>query len=152
MYEQHPNPITEEQQPESVPFTATEPEDWEYPVKAGRHPAKIIGAEVRKHADGYPLTCIRLEILDAALAGHVESKWYHLKTKKAVTFLKKDFARIGFDVNSQLDLAEACGAMVGLEIEITVDYTNGSQVIYFTKRSEPGKVLGGVNVEALWQD
>jgi len=124
---------------------------WTHPISAGRHPARIIDAEVTMFNDEYQLVRVNVEILDAPDPGHIETKWYHLKSQKAADHIRGEFKKIGFEVKSPEDVERACEEIVGLELEIHMDFTKGSPVLFFLKRINTKEQKKGIDHDKIWR-
>ena len=84
-----------------------------------------------REAEGYYKVRLDLEIQSDGRCGQPEHKEYHLKSKKALDFMRGEFEKLGVGVADPDQLEDACKAVEGKPVRITVDYlANGNRAIY----------------------
>jgi hypothetical protein len=125
-------------------------EGFPCPVPEGKYQAEIVNAGVFEHKDlGHDMVLIELEVINGEFAGKTLQKWYHLVSEKVTEFLKKELAKLGFDVVDRDQLKTYISDLLGKTVEVDVRITNGSPAFYISrelvnrgKKIDPKSVWG----------
>jgi len=118
----------------------------------GSYKAEIIDATHQVVGDGdreYDQVTVNFKLLDK-LPGQLESKNYHLTSKKSADFIKKEFSKMGVELSNKDQLDSACKQITGKKVKTNVQYANGNKVIYITGSCDDEDSKSAVDRDAIW--
>lgn len=111
------------------------------PVPAGDYVCMISDAHVKEQAQGsYFLVIVNMVIISGEFKGHGLTKYYHLKTQKAVNFFKKEMLSIGFVAKGSAELPDLTASLSQTNVMASVAFNeSGNRIVYLKAASIPKK-------------
>lgn len=111
------------------------------PVPAGDYVCVITDAHVKEQAKGsYYLVIVNMGIISGEFKGLTLTKYYHLKSQKAVDFFKKEMLAVGFVAKSIDELPGLTQSLAQTNVMATVTFNeSGNQIVYLKAASVPKK-------------
>lgn len=120
-------------------------------VPAGDYLVTITNGRLKEQADGsYYLVTVDMTISTGAAKGFSLTKYYHLKSQKAVDFFKKEMLVLGHVASGIEGLSDLCDSLAQTNAIATVVFNeSGNRIIYLKAASIPKKVPP-VKTEFAW--
>ena len=143
--------MTFENAPATITAIPTKVPGFQHGVPSGSYKSSIKDATHTVHpGGGHDVIKITLVVAVPPYAGHSFTKFYNLKTKKAVDFFRREMDGIGSIVTSRQELGGLCGSLVGRPVLAQIaDHPSGNQVIFLKKlKAQSAPVV--TNPAELW--
>ncbi len=120
-------------------------------IPAGSYLSTITHMEKTNHPDGkYDIVKMEITIQGGQHSGFVLTKCYHQKTKKAVSFFKREMEEVGITVNDRYQLDLLCDTIAGTNVVAEVTPSDsGNQAVYL-KNANTKKTVTPVDPDSLW--
>ena len=109
------------------------------PVPAGDYVCVITDAHVKEQASGsYSLVIVNMVAIAGEFKGLHLTKYYHLKSQKALDFFKKEMLTLGFVAKGSDELAALTKSLAGTNVMALVNFNeSGNRIIYLKAASAP---------------
>jgi hypothetical protein len=132
----------------SVDHTIRVPEGG---VPAGDYLATIKSASHVTHKTGnYPMVTVEIKISAGDFKDLPLTKYFHLKSTKAIEYFKKEMLSIGFIIKGPSDLGTLCSSLPRTNVMANVVFNDsGNRIIYLKSAALPKKVAS-VDAASLW--
>ncbi len=120
-------------------------------VPAGDYLATIKSASHVTHKTGnYPMVTVEIKISAGEFKDLPLTKYFHLKSTKAIEYFKKEMLSIGFIVKGPGDLSTLCSSLPRTNVMANVVFNDsGNRIIYLKSAAVPKKVAS-VDAASLW--
>jgi len=120
-------------------------------VPAGDYLATISSASHVTHKTGnYPMVTVEIKISAGDFKDLPLTKYFHLKSTKAIEYFKKEMLSIGFIIKGPSDLGTLCSSLPRTNVMANVVFNDsGNRVIYLKSAALPKKVAS-VDAASLW--
>lgn len=110
------------------------------PVPAGDYVCVVTDAHVKEQEPNQFLIIVNMIIIAGESKGLNLTKYYNLKSQKALDFFKKEMAYFGFVVNGSAQLPNLTKSLSGVNVMATVTFSeSGNRSIYLKAASAPKK-------------
>jgi len=121
--------------------SATPPDSGE--ILAGDYLVRITDVHQKKHSSGvYFMIIVNMVVDNGEYEDFPLTKFYHLKSQKALDFFKKEMKLIGHSVTSEYDLPVLLNNLPETYVIATVVFNeSGNRIIYLKSASTPKKVV-----------
>ena len=121
------------------------------PVPAGDYVCVITDAHVKEQAQAsYFLVIVNMVIISGESKGLTLTKYYHLKTQKAVDFFKKEMLSIGFVPKGLDELPNLAKSLAQTNVMASVAFNeSGNRIVYLKAASVPKKAPE-VKAQLIW--
>lgn len=120
-------------------------------VPAGDYLATISSASHVTHKTGnYPMVTLEIKISAGDFKDLPLTKYFHLKSTKAIEYFKKEMLSIGFIIKGPSDLSTLCSSLPRTNVMANVVFNDsGNRIIYLKSAALPKKVAS-VDAASLW--
>jgi hypothetical protein len=120
-------------------------------VPAGDYLATISSASHVTHKTGnYPMVTLEIKISAGEFKDLPLTKYFHLKSTKAIEYFKKEMLSIGFIIKGPSDLGTLCSSLPRTNVMANVVFNDsGNRIIYLKSAALPKKVAS-VDAASLW--
>jgi hypothetical protein len=120
-------------------------------VPAGNYLATISSASHVTHKTGnYPMVTLEIKISAGEFKDLPLTKYFHLKSTKAIEYFKKEMLSIGFIIKGPSDLGTLCSSLPRTNVMANVVFNDsGNRIIYLKSAALPKKVAS-VDAASLW--
>ena len=120
-------------------------------VPAGDYLATISSASHVTHKTGnYPMVTVEIKISAGDFKDLPLTKYFHLKSTKAIEYFKKEMLSIGFIIKGPSDLGTLCSSLPRTNVMANVIFNDsGNRIIYLKSAAVPKKVAS-VDAASLW--
>ncbi len=120
-------------------------------VPAGDYLATISSASHVTHKTGnYPMVTVEIKISAGDFKDLPLTKYFHLKSTKAIEYFKKEMLSIGFIIKGPSDLGTLCTSLPRTNVMANVVFNDsGNRIIYLKSAALPKKVAS-VDAASLW--
>ena len=120
-------------------------------VPAGDYLATISSASHVTHKTGnYPMVTVEIKISAGDFKDLPLTKYFHLKSTKAIEYFKKEMLSIGFIIKGPSDLSTLCSSLPRTNVMANVVFNDsGNRIIYLKSAALPKKVAS-VDAASLW--
>ncbi len=120
-------------------------------VPAGDYLATISSASHVTHKTGnYPMVTVEIKISAGDFKDLPLTKYFHLKSTKAIEYFKKEMLSIGFIIKGPSDLSTLCSSLPRTNVMANVVFNDsGNRIIYLKSAAVPKKVAS-VDAASLW--
>ena len=120
-------------------------------VPAGDYLATISSASHVTHKTGnYPMVTVEIKISAGDFKDLPLTKYFHLKSTKAIEYFKKEMLSIGFIIKGPSDLGTLCSSLPRTNVMANVVFNDsGNRIIYLKSAALPKKVAS-VDAASLW--
>ena len=120
-------------------------------VPAGDYLATISSASHVTHKTGnYPMVTLEIKISAGEFKDLPLTKYFHLKSTKAIEYFKKEMLSIGFIIKGPSDLGTLCTSLPRTNVMANVVFNDsGNRIIYLKSAALPKKVAS-VDAASLW--
>lgn len=127
---------------ENLPLKAAPPKAVDSAIPAGDYLAMITDAHLKQQAQGtYSLVILNMTVATGGFKGFSMTKYYHLKSQKAVDFFKKEMLYLGFVANGEEELRELCASLAKTNAMVTVAFNeSGNRILYLKAAANPKKI------------
>ena len=110
------------------------------PVPAGDYVCVVTDAHVKEQEPNQFLIIVNTIIISGESKGLNLTKYYNLKSQKALDFFKKEMAFLGFVVKGSAQLPDLAKSLAGVNVLATVTFSeSGNRSIYLKAASAPKK-------------
>lgn len=110
------------------------------PVPAGDYVCVVTDAHVKEQEPNQFLIIVNMIIISGESKGLNLTKYYNLKSQKALDFFKKEMAYLGFVVKDSAQLPGLAKSLAGVNVMATVTFSeSGNRSIYLKAASAPKK-------------
>lgn len=136
---------------ESLPLTGVPQKTVDVAMPAGDYLATITDAHLKYQAQGaYHLVIVNMTVAAGGYKGFSLTKYYHLKSQKAVDFFKKEMLSIGFVVESDEKLGSLCSSLAKTSAMVTVAFNESGNRILYLKAAAAPKKIAQVKTQFTW--